>query len=203
MKIAVIGMGYVGLPLAVVFADAGVEVVGDRVRPGPLRAHQRRRVLHRRRRLRGARAAGREGPDHGDPDYAATSDCDADIICLPTPLNVNREPDLSLVESATRELAGYLQKGQLVVLESTTYPGTTRDVLAPILEEGSGLKAGVDFYLAFSPERVDPGRTDFTTKTTPKVVGGLTPACTDKVARGLRHGDRHPGPGRRRPRSPR
>jgi UDP-N-acetyl-D-glucosamine dehydrogenase len=100
------------------------------------------------------------------------------LICLPTPLNVNREPDLGIVMAGTRELAGHLRRGQLVTLESTTYPGTTREILAPILEEGSGLKAGVDFHLAFSPERVDPGRTDFTTKTTPKVIGGLTPQCT-------------------------
>jgi len=114
---------------------------------------------------------------HATTDYAASEDCDADLICLPTPLNANREPDLTLITDATKKLAGHLRRGQLVTLESTTYPGTTRDVLAPILEAGSGLVAGVDFHLAFSPERVDPGRTDFTTKTTPKVVGGLTPAC--------------------------
>ena len=114
-------------------------------------------------------------------DYAATEDCDADIICLPTPLNANREPDLTLVTDATEKLAGHLRRGQLVTLESTTYPGTTRDELAPILEAGSGLTAGVDFHLAFSPERVDPGRTDYTTKSTPKVVGGLTPACTARA----------------------
>jgi UDP-N-acetyl-D-glucosamine dehydrogenase len=114
-------------------------------------------------------------------DYGATESCDADIICLPTPLNANREPDLTLVKNATVALAGHVRRGQLVCLESTTYPGTTRDVLAPLLEQGSGLTAGTDFHLAFSPERVDPGRTDYTTRTTPKVVGGLTPACTKKV----------------------
>ena len=114
-------------------------------------------------------------------DYAATEDCDADIICLPTPLNANREPDLTLVKDATAKLAGHLRRGQLVTLESTTYPGTTRDELAPILEAGSGMTAGVDFHLAFSPERVDPGRTDYTTKSTPKVVGGLTPACSARA----------------------
>ena len=122
-----------------------------------------------------------KGLIHATTDYAATEDCDADIICLPTPLNANREPDLTLVKDATEKLAGHLRRGQLVTLESTTYPGTTRDELAPILEAGSGMTAGVDFHLAFSPERVDPGRTDYTTKSTPKVVGGLTPACTARA----------------------
>src|SRR5690606_24463854 len=98
------------------------------------------------------------------------------LIALPTPLTQQREPDLGYVERATRALAPVIRPGQVVVLESTTYPGTTRDVVKPILEEGSGLRAGVDFHLAMSPERVDPGRTDWTTKTTPKIVGGLTPA---------------------------
>jgi UDP-N-acetyl-D-glucosamine dehydrogenase len=181
VKIAVIGMGYVGLPLAVVFAEAGVEVVG--VEYDPARCE---RINSGDSYIVDVASDAlaplvEKGLITATPDYAATAECAADIICLPTPLNVNREPDLSLVENATRELAGHLQKGQLVVLESTTYPGTTRDILAPILEAGSGMKAGVDFHVAFSPERVDPGRTDFTTKTTPKVVGGLTPACTDKV----------------------
>ncbi len=177
MKIAVIGLGYVGLPLAMVFAEAGVEVVGVEA------------VAERCAEINAGRSyiqdvAGEalkkvvdEGLIHATTDYAATEDCDADIICLPTPLNANREPDLTLITDATAKLAGHLRRGQLVTLESTTYPGTTRDVLAPILEAGSGLTAGVDFHLAFSPERVDPGRTDYTTKSTPKVVGGLTPAC--------------------------
>ena len=181
MKIAVIGLGYVGLPLAMVFAEAGVEVVGveavasrcDEVNAGrsyiqDVASEDLKRVVER-------------GLVTATTDYAATEDCDADIICLPTPLNTNREPDLTLVKDATRQLAGHLRRGQLVTLESTTYPGTTRDELAPILEAGSGLIAGVDFHLAFSPERVDPGRTDFTTKTTPKVIGGLTPACMERA----------------------
>ncbi len=100
------------------------------------------------------------------------------LIALPTPLSRQREPDLSYIESAARDLAPVLQRGQVVVLESTTWPGTTREVLQPILEEGSGLKAGVDFHLAMSPERVDPGRSDWTTKTTPKVVGGVSDEST-------------------------
>jgi UDP-N-acetyl-D-glucosamine dehydrogenase len=177
VKIAVIGLGYVGLPLAMVFAEAGVEVVGIEA------------VAERCAEINAGRSYIQDVPGEAlaamvykgliraTTDYAATEDCDADIICLPTPLNANREPDLTLVTDATARLAGHLRRGQLVTLESTTYPGTTRDVLAPILEAGSGLTAGVDFHLAFSPERVDPGRTDYTTKSTPKVVGGLTPAC--------------------------
>ena len=181
MKIAVIGLGYVGLPLTMVFAQAGVEVVGieasqercDQVNAGSsyiqdVASADLQRMVDK-------------GLVRATPDYAAAEDCAAHLICLPTPLSRNREPDLSVVTGAAAELAGHLHPGQLVTLESTTYPGTTRDVLAPILEAGSGLRAGVDFFLAFSPERVDPGRTDYTTKTTPKVVGGLTPACTAKA----------------------
>jgi UDP-N-acetyl-D-glucosamine dehydrogenase len=181
MKIAVIGLGYVGLPLAMVFADAGVEVVGieaDRDRCTQINGGESyiqdvppadlSRVVT-------------AGLVHATQDYAAAQECEAAIICLPTPLNANREPDLAIITSAAAELAPHLRPGQLVTLESTTYPGTTREVLAPILERGSGLTAGVDFHLAFSPERVDPGRVDYTTKTTPKVVGGLTQACTEKA----------------------
>jgi UDP-N-acetyl-D-glucosamine dehydrogenase len=181
VKIAVIGLGYVGLPLAMVFAEAGVEVVGveasaprcEQVNSGDsyiqdVASADLKRIVD-------------SGMLKATPDYAATETCAASIICLPTPLNANREPDLTIVISAANELAPHLRSGQLVTLESTTYPGTTRDVLAPILESGSGLKAGVDFFLAFSPERVDPGRIDYTTKTTPKVVGGYSRACTEKA----------------------
>jgi UDP-N-acetyl-D-glucosamine dehydrogenase len=113
-------------------------------------------------------------------DYDALQEVDAILIALPTPLSSHREPDLTIVESAATEIAPRLRKGQVVVLESTTYPGTTRESLQPILER-SGMKAGEDFHLAFSPERVDPGRTDWTTKNTPKLVGGLTPACTERA----------------------
>jgi UDP-N-acetyl-D-glucosamine dehydrogenase len=113
-------------------------------------------------------------------DYDELKEVDAILIALPTPLSSQREPDLSIVKGAVAEIAPRLRKGQLVVLESTTYPGTTRECLQPILER-SGLKAGADFHLAFSPERVDPGRADWTTKNTPKVVGGLTPACTERA----------------------
>src|SRR6185295_6387356 len=107
--------------------------------------------------------------------------CDAVLICVPTPLTANREPDLGPLVSAVVALGGVLQSGQLVVVESTTYPGTTRERVAPLLEEGSGLVAGRDFNVAFSPERVDPGRTDFTLRSTPKIVGGLTEGCGDRA----------------------
>ena len=181
MKIAIIGLGYVGLPLAMVFAEAGTEVVGIEAVPERCAAINAGESYIQDVAGAGLTRVVEAGLIHATSDYAAAEDCDAVIICLPTPLNANREPDLSLVKEATRQLARHLRRGQLVTLESTTYPGTTRDELAPILEEGSGLKAGVDFHLAFSPERVDPGRTDFTTKTTPKVIGGLTPACTQRA----------------------
>jgi UDP-N-acetyl-D-glucosamine dehydrogenase len=116
-------------------------------------------------------------------DFAAVADADAIVIAVATPLSVQREPDLSYVESAAQSIAPHLRRGHLVVLESTTYPGTTRDVVRPLLEEGSGLLAGADFHLAFAPERVDPGREDFTTKTTPKVVGGIDAESTEAAAR--------------------
>ena len=181
MKIAVIGLGYVGLPLAMVFAEAGVEVVGVEAVTERCAEVNAGRSYIQDVTSEALKKMVDKGLIRATTDYAATEDCDADIICLPTPLNANREPDLSLVLDATAKLAGHLQRGQLVTLESTTYPGTTRDELAPILEKGSGLTAGVDFHLAFSPERVDPGRTDYTTKSTPKVVGGLTPACTARA----------------------
>ena len=113
-------------------------------------------------------------------DYDAIHDVDAIVVALPTPLSVNREPDLTIVMSAAREVGRRLQRGQLVSLESTTYPGTTREEVLPVLA-GGGLEVGKDFFLAFSPERIDPGREDWTVKTTPKVVGGVTPACTEKA----------------------
>jgi UDP-N-acetyl-D-glucosamine dehydrogenase len=181
VKIAVIGLGYVGLPLAMVFAESGVEVVGIEAVASRCDEVNAGRSYIQDVQSDALKAMVDKGLIHATTDYAATEDCDADIICLPTPLNANREPDLTLVKDATVKLAAHLQRGQLVTLESTTYPGTTRGELGPILEAGSGMTAGVDFHLAFSPERVDPGRTDYTTKSTPKVVGGLTPACTARA----------------------
>ena len=178
MKVGIIGLGYVGLPLAVAFAEAGHEVFGVDTDARAVEALN-------------------EGRTHVEdiaddrlmaiaPRFTARTrhnelgGCDAVIICVPTPLANQREPDLSYVVDAGSNLARVLQPGQLVVLESTTYPGTTRDRLRPILEE-SGLAAGRDFHLAFSPERIDPGRTDYTIRTTPKVVGGLTEASLERA----------------------
>ncbi|HEV2980147.1 MAG TPA: nucleotide sugar dehydrogenase [Solirubrobacteraceae bacterium] len=176
--VGIIGLGYVGLPLAVAFASEGCEVVGVDV--------DSRKV--------DAIAAGRSYIEdvpsealaqladriHATTRYARLAKADAVLICVPTPLSPNREPDLGPLMEATRALAEVLQADQLVVLESTTYPGTTRERVAPLLEE-SGLAAGRDFNLVFSPERVDPGRTDFTLRNTPKVIGGLTPACAERA----------------------
>jgi UDP-N-acetyl-D-glucosamine dehydrogenase len=179
--VAIIGAGYVGMPLARVFADAGKVVllvdVDREVVDGINRG-----VSHIPDVTSGAlKPLVDSGRVSATTDYDALKEVDAILIALPTPLSSQREPDLSIVKGAVAEIAPRLRKGQLVVLESTTYPGTTRECLQPILER-SGLKAGEDFHLAFSPERVDPGRTDWTTKNTPKVVGGLTPACTERAA---------------------
>ena len=176
--VGVIGLGYVGLPLAVAFAEAGCEVVavdvdGRKVEaiaagesyiedvPAENLARQAKRI-------------------HASTRYAPLAKVDAVLICVPTPLTPNREPDLGPLLEAVRALAEVLQSEQLVVLESTSYPGTTRERVAPLLEE-SGLAAGRDFHLAFSPERVDPGRRDFTLRNTPKVIGGLTAACAQRA----------------------
>jgi len=178
MKVGIIGLGYVGLPLAVAFAEADCEVIG-------LDADGRKVELLNRGESyiedvpsETLKALGSKL--HATPRYADLASCHAVIICVPTPLTKAREPDLTHLVDASTSLASVLQPEQLVVLESTTYPGTTRDHLRPILEE-SGLAAGRDFSLAFSPERIDPGRTDYTVRTTPKVVGGLTPACLDRA----------------------
>jgi UDP-N-acetyl-D-glucosamine dehydrogenase len=179
-NIAIVGAGYVGMPLARVFADAGKSVVlvdvDQEVVDGINRGESHIGDVPSEV-LKALVDAGRVS---ATTDYDAMKEVDAILIALPTPLSAHREPDLTIVESAVAEIAPRLRKGQLVVLESTTYPGTTRESLQPILER-SGLKAGEDFHLAFSPERVDPGRTDWTTKNTPKLVGGLTPACTERA----------------------
>jgi UDP-N-acetyl-D-glucosamine dehydrogenase len=178
MTIGIMGLGYVGLPLAVAFAEEGHHVIAldvdarkvDAIRQGASYVEDipDERLAAVRGRL--------EATTHAQP----LARCDAVLICVPTPLTANREPDLGPLMSASRALAGVLQTDQLVIVESTTYPGTTRERVAPILEE-SGLVAGRDFHLGFSPERVDPGRTDFTLRTTPKVVGGLTDGCADRA----------------------
>jgi UDP-N-acetyl-D-glucosamine dehydrogenase len=180
--VAIVGAGYVGVPLAQVFAQAGRSVV--LVEVDAARVDQLNRgesyIEDVPSELLGSLVR-----DHGlaaTTDYDVLRDTDAILIALPTPLSKQREPDLSIVLDAAAQIGRRLRPGHLVVLESTTYPGTTRDALQPVLERESGLRAGADFHLAFSPERVDPGRVDWTTKTVPKVVGGIDEASTDAAA---------------------
>jgi UDP-N-acetyl-D-glucosamine dehydrogenase len=178
VNVGIIGLGYVGLPLAVAFAEAGHDVVGLDVDPRRVERLQRSEsdvedVPSERIRAMVQRFS-------ATTEHSKLAVCDAILICVPTPLANQREPDLSYIVDAAHSLSPVLRKGQIVVLESTTYPGTTRERLLPILEE-SGLAAGRDFHLAFSPERIDPGRTDHTIRTTPKVVGGFTEACRDRA----------------------
>ena len=182
VKIAIVGAGYVGLPLARVFADAGHNVLlVDALPEKVARINQGDSYIEDvPSAVLGVLVSA--GRIRASTDYDELKGVEAILIALPTPLSVQREPDLTIVMSAVKKIACRLQLGQMVVLESTTYPGTTRDKLLPALEQGSGLKEGKDFLLAFSPERVDPGQGTWTTKTTPKVVGGLSEASTKKVA---------------------
>jgi UDP-N-acetyl-D-glucosamine dehydrogenase len=178
--VAVIGLGYVGLPLCLAFAEHDADVCGidtDPEKPRLLAAGDSY-IKH----IPAARvaAAVTSGRFRATTDFSAIRDVESVLICVPTPLTVNRVPDLSYVESTARSIAPHLRRGQLVVLESTTYPGTTDEVVREILENGSGLVAGTDFHLAFSPEREDPGNPT-ALQDIPKVVGGLTPTCLDKA----------------------
>ena len=176
--VGVIGLGYVGLPLAVAFADSGATVIGLDVDP------------ERVAKVRAGESFIEDVPTEtlsrlvtaerltATDDIAAFKDADAIVICVPTPLGKSKEPDISYIVSATDAVAGVIRRGQLVVLESTTYPGTTQEILLPRFE-ARGLKAGEDFFLAFSPERIDPGNRRYTLREIPKVVGGLTPACRE------------------------
>ena len=181
--IGVIGLGYVGLPLAVEKAKAGYKVIGF-----DIQEHKVEKVNN------GINYIGdildgdlkevvKQGRLKATNDYAFLKDVDAVAICVPTPLDKNKQPDLSYIINSTKEIAKYLHKGMLVVLESTTYPGTTEEVVKPILDE-TGLICGEDYFLAYSPERVDPGNKQYNTKNTPKVVGGVTKQCT-KIAAAL------------------
>jgi UDP-N-acetyl-D-glucosamine dehydrogenase len=174
VKIGIAGLGYVGLPLGVAFAEAGHDVIG--VDTDPRKVEAVNAGESHVEDIGSDRLAALEGRIRATTHYGDLASADVVVIAVPTPLTRNREPDLGPLLGSGRALAGVLQKGQLVVLESTTYPGTTRDQLVPLLEE-SGLRAGTDFNVAFSPERVDPGRVDYTLRNTPKVVGGLTPEC--------------------------
>jgi UDP-N-acetyl-D-glucosamine dehydrogenase len=180
MAIGVVGLGYVGLPLVVAFAEAGEEVIAvdvdqrkvDSLIAGvsyieDIPSEQLSAVLDK---------------IHASTHYSPLARTEAIIVCVPTPLNSNREPDLGPLEASAEALSHVAQEGQLVVLESTTYPGTTRELLVPAIEKNSSLRVGENINVAFSPERVDPGRTDYTLRNTPKVIGGITDACTERAA---------------------
>jgi len=181
-RVAILGMGYVGLPLAVVFAEAGYTVTG--IDPDKRKTDALIKGISYIPDIPTKRLAPlvKSGHLKASTDFSVLKECDGVSICVPTPLRQTGDPDMSFILSATEELAKYMHKGMVVVLESTTYPGTTREVLLPKLGEEKGLTVGKDWFLAFSPERVDPGRQDFTTLNTPKVVGGVTEACTDVAA---------------------
>jgi len=180
-KLGVVGLGYVGLPLAVEKAKAGYEVIGFDVQ------EQKVEMVNKGHNYIGDVVNSdledivNNGKLKATTDFSFVGEVDVVAICVPTPLDLYKQPDLSYVENSTKSVAKYLKKGMLVVLESTTYPGTTEEVLKPILES-TGLKCGEDFFLAFSPERVDPGNKQFKTKNTPKVVGGCTEECTEVAA---------------------
>jgi UDP-N-acetyl-D-glucosamine dehydrogenase len=215
--VAVIGLGYVGLPLAVTFAQAGYQVAGidlsasrvatinsgkspvEDITDAELAAYVRQSEAETAEVAQASHVTATRQPTYNSgsvlttdkrgslratTDYAVLADCDAVSICVPTPLNKTGDPDMSYIRSAGEQIARYLHPGMVVVLESTTYPGTTREVLLPLFEEASAarglhMEVGKDFFLAFSPERIDPGRQDYKTHNTPKVIGGLTPACLE------------------------
>jgi UDP-N-acetyl-D-glucosamine dehydrogenase len=190
VSVAIIGLGYVGLPLAVTFAEAGERVVGIDVDDAKVAAINAGDSY-----IEDVTSARLGATPHleATTDFGRLTEVDAILICVPTPLTPNREPDLTPLLAAGRAVAEVIRAGQLVVLESTSYPGTTREQLVPLLE-GSGLRVGEDLNVAFSPERVDPGRTDFTLRNTPKLVGGMTEACTERAVELYRAICEHPIP---------
>ncbi|MFZ5875351.1 MAG: nucleotide sugar dehydrogenase [Nitrospirota bacterium] len=175
--IGVIGLGYVGLPLAVEFAEAGFSVVGIDVDAAKVASLAKGRSYIQDVPDRDIRVILKSGRFSATTDFSALRRVDAVSICVPTPLRKTKDPDISYIAAATEQVAKYLPKGQLVVLESTTYPGTTNEVVLSELEK-KGKRVGKDFFLAFSPERVDPGNPTFQTRNTPKIIGGVTPHCT-------------------------
>jgi UDP-N-acetyl-D-glucosamine dehydrogenase len=178
IAVGVLGLGYVGLPLVREFTSAGLKVTGFDIDEQKVRTLNSGRSIIKHVPHSQVRTMIKSGLFKATTDMALIRKVDTVIICVPTPLTQNREPDMQFIVKSSETIAKNLRRGQLIVLESTTYPGTTREVVIPILES-SGLKAGRDFYLAFSPEREDPGNKNFTTKTIPKVVGGLTKTCKD------------------------
>jgi UDP-N-acetyl-D-glucosamine dehydrogenase len=181
MKIAIVGLGYVGLPLSLQFARSGVEVVGLDIDPEKIKALNSGKSYIKH--IEGSAIAHEVGNKtfRASTDFSEVKNVEAVIICVPTPLNKNREPDISYITKTGENIAPHLHNGILVVLESTTYPGTTDEDLREVLEKGSGLKAGTDFHLAFSPEREDPGNPSSKVAKIPKVIGGLTPACLERT----------------------
>src|SRR5215469_2996083 len=181
MRVAVIGLGYVGLPLALQFARSGVTVLGLDVDPEKVKQLEDGASYIRHIESGAIATAMANGTFSASTDFARVREVEAIIICVPTPLKKNREPDISYILRTGETIAPHVQRGALVVLESTTYPGTTDEELRDVLEKGSGLTAGVDFHLAYSPEREDPGNPESKIAEIPKVVGGLTPACLKKA----------------------
>lgn len=181
MKIAVVGLGYVGLPLSLQFARSGVTVLGLDIDTNKVDSLNQGKSYIKHISAEAIAAAVGAGTFSSSTDFSRVKEVQAVIICVPTPLNKNREPDISYIIETGKAMARHLQKGTLVVLESTTYPGTTDEDLRAVLEIGSGLEAGKDFHLAFSPEREDPGNPDSKVASIPKVVGGYTPACLEKA----------------------
>ncbi len=178
-RVAILGLGYVGLPLATIFAEAGFNVIG--VEPDSSKVEKLDRGESYVQDVPSEQLSKliQSGKLQATTDFSVLAEADAVSICVPTPLRKTGDPDLSFILVATDELAKYIHRGVVVVLESTTYPGTTREILLPKLTKTSGLEVGKDFFLAFSPERVDPGRADWTTYNTPKVIGGITPTCSE------------------------
>ena len=179
--VAIVGLGYVGLPLSLQFAKSGVTVIGLDIDPAKVEAISAGRTYIKHVPDAAIAELVNAGTFSASIDFSRVREVDAVIICVPTPLNKHREPDLSYVLDTGRAIAPYLQLGTLVALESTTYPGTTDEDLRVVLEQGSGLKAGTDFHLAFSPEREDPGNPESEVARIPKVVGGYTPACLQRA----------------------
>jgi UDP-N-acetyl-D-glucosamine dehydrogenase len=181
MKIAVVGLGYVGLPLSLQFARSGVSVIGLDIDPEKIQAINAGRsyIKHIESSAIAQQLAAKTFIS--STDFSEVRNVEAVVICVPTPLNKNREPDISYIIKTGESIAPHLHKGILVVLESTTYPATTDEDLRAVLEKGSGLKAGSDFHLAFSPEREDPGNPNSRVADIPKVIGGLTPACLERT----------------------
>ena len=177
-RVGIIGLGYVGLPLAVIFAEAGYRVTGIDVDTRKVEALNAGESYIEDVPSEAIKPLVDMGLLDATTDFAVLREIDAVSICVPTPLRKTRDPDVSFILAANEQVAKYLHPGMAIVLESTTYPGTTTELVLPRLRE-AGLTVGVDFFLAFSPERVDPGRTDWTTRTTPKVIGGVTSACLE------------------------